>query len=104
MTRGEMRTKLSELQKEYSTLAAELKSLDAEEKKRAGVDRFKDYVFKHNLERELILLTHLFQCVSNAAVRELGNHLKHAFLGELKKRFSEIGRFQINQGLDQQLC
>jgi hypothetical protein len=45
-TKQEIRLRMGELQKEYSTLAAELKQLDAAEKQGRNLEKFKDYTLK----------------------------------------------------------
>ena len=53
----EIRTRMAEVQKEFSALSAELKDLEASEKEEANIVKFKDYLFKigtygHTLEDE----------------------------------------------------
>jgi hypothetical protein len=42
----EIRTRMAELQKEFSSLNAEIKTLDEADKRSASKDRFKDYKYK----------------------------------------------------------
>lgn len=51
----EIRTRISELQKEFSSLSAEIKEIEANEKKAINKEKYKDFLFKvgtfgHTLE------------------------------------------------------
>ncbi len=46
MNRIDIRTKMAELQREYSKLASDLKVFDEEEKAKVNIEQFKDYTLK----------------------------------------------------------